>query len=100
MERTYIMLKPDAIKRGLMGEVIARIESGVRKCSIEFLIKIANALGTSTDALLIDCLNINAISSAENQMHMMLIECTNEELTILTRNFACLREILKDFTIN
>ena len=26
MERTYIMLKPDCIKRGLMGEVIARIE--------------------------------------------------------------------------
>lgn len=26
MERTYIMLKPDCIRRGLMGEVIARIE--------------------------------------------------------------------------
>lgn len=26
MERTYIMLKPDCIKRGLMGEVIGRIE--------------------------------------------------------------------------
>ncbi len=26
MERTYIMLKPDCVKRGLMGEVIARIE--------------------------------------------------------------------------
>ena len=27
MERTYIMLKPDCIKRGLMGEVISRIEN-------------------------------------------------------------------------
>ncbi|MCL2540451.1 MAG: nucleoside-diphosphate kinase [Firmicutes bacterium] len=26
MERTYIMIKPDAIKRGLMGEIITRIE--------------------------------------------------------------------------
>lgn len=26
MERTYIMLKPDCIQRGLMGEVISRIE--------------------------------------------------------------------------
>lgn len=26
IERTYIMLKPDCIKRGLVGEVIARIE--------------------------------------------------------------------------
>ncbi|MBQ0014210.1 MAG: nucleoside-diphosphate kinase [Clostridia bacterium] len=27
MERTYIMLKPDCVKRGLMGEVISRIEN-------------------------------------------------------------------------
>ena len=26
VERTYLMLKPDCIQRGLMGEVIARIE--------------------------------------------------------------------------
>lgn len=26
MERTYIMLKPDAIRRGLMGEIINKIE--------------------------------------------------------------------------
>ncbi len=26
IERTYIMLKPDCIKRGIMGEVISRIE--------------------------------------------------------------------------
>lgn len=26
VERTYIMLKPDCVRRGLMGEVIARIE--------------------------------------------------------------------------
>lgn len=27
MERTYVMLKPDAYKRGLMGEIIKRIEN-------------------------------------------------------------------------
>ena len=26
IEQTYIMLKPDAVQRGLMGEIIARIE--------------------------------------------------------------------------
>ena len=26
MDRTYIMLKPDALKRGLAGEILARIE--------------------------------------------------------------------------
>ena len=28
IEQTYIMLKPDAVQRGLMGEIIARIELG------------------------------------------------------------------------
>jgi nucleoside diphosphate kinase len=27
MERTFIMLKPDAIQRGLMGEILGRIEA-------------------------------------------------------------------------
>ena len=26
MERTYIMLKPDALQRGIVGEILARIE--------------------------------------------------------------------------
>ena len=26
MERTFVMLKPDALQRGLMGEIIGRIE--------------------------------------------------------------------------
>ena len=26
MEKTYIMLKPDAMERGLIGEILARIE--------------------------------------------------------------------------
>lgn len=26
MEKTYVMLKPDAVKRGLIGEIISRIE--------------------------------------------------------------------------
>ncbi len=33
MEKTYIMLKPDCIKRGLMGEVISRIEKKGYKIS-------------------------------------------------------------------
>ena len=33
MERTYIMLKPDAVKRGLMGEIISRIERKAFKIS-------------------------------------------------------------------
>lgn len=34
IERTYIMLKPDCLKRGLVGEVISRIEKRVTKLQI------------------------------------------------------------------
>lgn len=38
LERTYIMLKPDCLKRGLMGEVIARIErKGYRLCDAKMM---------------------------------------------------------------
>lgn len=33
IERTFVMLKPDAVKRGLIGEIIHRIErKGYRIC--------------------------------------------------------------------
>jgi len=35
-ERTYIMLKPDALQRGLTGRILARIEEkGYRKLLVE-----------------------------------------------------------------
>ena len=40
MEQTYIMLKPDALKRGLTGEILARIErKGYRfvRCELRML---------------------------------------------------------------
>ena len=37
--------------------VIARIENGNQGCSIDYLVKIANALEISSDALLIDSLD-------------------------------------------
>ena len=38
MERTYVMLKPDAVKRGLIGEIIARIEAkGYRVTSAKMM---------------------------------------------------------------
>ena len=40
MERTYIMLKPDCVKRGLMGEVIARIEKKGFKISAMKMIQL------------------------------------------------------------
>lgn len=38
MERTFIMLKPDAVQRGLVGEVISRFEKkGLKIAGIKFL---------------------------------------------------------------
>lgn len=38
MERTYVMLKPDAVKRGLSGEIIARIEAkGYRYTKVKMM---------------------------------------------------------------
>ncbi|MCW2277062.1 nucleoside-diphosphate kinase [Heliophilum fasciatum] len=38
MERTFLMLKPDAIQRGLIGEVIARLEKkGFQLVAMKFL---------------------------------------------------------------
>ena len=37
-ERTFVMLKPDAVQRGLMGEIIGRIEkSGLKVVAMKFL---------------------------------------------------------------
>lgn len=46
MERTYIMLKPDAIKRGLAGAIISRIEAkGFRIVEIRSLMLSKKILG-------------------------------------------------------
>ena len=33
MERTYIMIKPDGVQRGLVGEIIKRFEQRGYKCA-------------------------------------------------------------------
>lgn len=38
MERTFVMLKPDAVQRGLMGDILKRIESkGYKLLAMKFL---------------------------------------------------------------
>ncbi|HNU36569.1 MAG TPA: nucleoside-diphosphate kinase, partial [Methanomassiliicoccales archaeon] len=37
MERTFVMLKPDAVQRGLMGQIVARLEAkGFRPVAMKF----------------------------------------------------------------
>jgi nucleoside-diphosphate kinase len=38
MERTLVLIKPDGIQRGLVGEIVARLErKGLRMCAARFL---------------------------------------------------------------
>jgi nucleoside-diphosphate kinase len=38
IERTYVMLKPDAVQRGLMGEIVQRLESkGLRPIAMKLM---------------------------------------------------------------
>jgi nucleoside-diphosphate kinase len=38
MERTFVMLKPDAVQRGLIGKIVARLEArGFRPVAIKFM---------------------------------------------------------------
>jgi nucleoside-diphosphate kinase len=43
-ERTYIMLKPDCVKRGLMGEVISRIEKKGYKITDVKMMRLSEAI--------------------------------------------------------
>src|SRR5512133_1380887 len=38
MERTFVMLKPDAVQRGLMGDIVARLErKGYKPIAMKFM---------------------------------------------------------------
>ena len=45
MNRTFIICKPDAVERGLVGQILARFESGTRPSSRE----LANAIEAALD---------------------------------------------------
>ena len=39
MERTYLMIKPDAVQRGLMGEIVSRFETkGLKLIAMKFMV--------------------------------------------------------------
>lgn len=44
MEKTFIMIKPDGVERGIMGEIISRIERKGFKITRAKLIKVSKAL--------------------------------------------------------
>lgn len=80
-------------KTNLSREYIARIESGKKAPSIDTLIDIANALGVSSDDLLMDSLDHHS-STADTELHRLLLDCNGLEEQIVTRMAKELKSIL------
>ncbi len=72
---------------------LARIETSSRHPSLETIVELANALGVSTDDLLVDSLT-HSVSTADTEVHRLLLECNELETKILTRTLKELHAIL------
>lgn len=72
---------------------IGNIELAKRKPSLDVIVDIANALGVSADDLLSDSLEHSA-STANTELHLLLLDCTKTEVEIITRMARELKAIL------
>ena len=72
---------------------ISNIETGKKAPSIDLLIELANALGISTDDLLVDSLT-HSVSTADSEIHKLLVDCNKTEEEILTEMVKALKAIL------
>ena len=63
---------------------ISVIEAAINRPSLDTLVDIANALNVSADDLLVDSLTHSA-STADSEIHRLLLDCNTLEQEILTR---------------
>ena len=67
--------------------------SVINRPSLDTLVDIANALNVSADDLLVDSLTHSA-STADSEIHRLLLDCNTTEQEILTRTVKELKAIL------
>lgn len=72
---------------------ISVIETAINRHSLDTLVDIANALNVSADDLLVDSLTHSA-STADSEIHRLLLDCNTTEQEILTRTVKELKAIL------
>lgn len=72
---------------------ISNIETGKKAPSIDLLVEIANALDVSADDLLTDSLKSSA-STADTEIHHLLLDCNKTEEMILTDMIKHLKAVL------
>lgn len=82
-----------AFSCGIGSKHISNIELGKSKPSLESLIQIANVLNVSADDLLVDSLTHSA-STADSEIHRLLLDCNETEQEILTRMVKEMKAIL------
>ncbi|MCC8125910.1 MAG: helix-turn-helix domain-containing protein [Lachnospiraceae bacterium] len=82
-----------AEKSNLSRDHIYKVEVGKRTLSLDSLVAIANALGTSSDDLLVDSLE-HPTSTSGSELHRLLLDCNEIEEEILTRTVKELKAIL------
>lgn len=87
-----------AEKTQMSRSFLAQIENNSRIPSLETLIAIANALEVSANDLLVDNL-INTGASIDSNIHYLLLDCTEEEASLITKTARELRKILRDYQI-
>lgn len=85
-------------KTGVSLQMLARVERGERSCSLKTLVLIANALELPSDELLVDNL-VNTNSKRDSDEFYLLLDCTPEEVAILTKNMKSLKDILRKYKI-
>jgi transcriptional regulator with XRE-family HTH domain len=85
-------------KSGLSRSYISQIEMGQFNVSLDAVIAIANALGISSDELLIDSLEKSG-KKGSSEADYILLDCSPSEEKILTENMKSLRETLRPFNI-
>lgn len=72
---------------------ISNIETASKKPSLDAIVDIANALGVSADDLLMDSLEHHS-STADTELHRLLLDCNGLEEQIVTRMAKELKSIL------
>ncbi len=82
-----------AEKANLSREFISTIENNKTGLRLDLLISIANSLEVSADDILVDCLEHSA-STADSELHRLLLDCTEIEEQILTKAIKALKTIL------
>ena len=74
---------------------ISHVENGTTKLSVDFLVKVANAVGTTTDPLLCDSLEKTTMLY-QGEIMEAIKDCSNQELRIINQLIRDMKTNLRE----